>query len=109
MTREPLHPLDIPEDTTHTGLAGWITESLARSLMLRFAALLAIGGGTLGLVADLAPALTRASAAVCGATLALSLFVSQVNGWPRSRQWALILATTVLCGSLVVFHFIYGR
>lgn len=101
MSKEPLHPLDIPEDTSNTGVFGWMLESVVRSYALRLAALIALLGATVAAVQADAPAGPRIAAVVLGVVVAFALLVSQLRSWRRSFQWALILGSALACGALL--------
>lgn len=101
MSKEPLHPLDIPEDTSSTGVVGWMFESVARSFALRLAALVALLGAAVAAVRVDAPPAPRLAAVVLGILVAFVLLVSQLKSWRRSLQWALIVASALACGTLL--------
>lgn len=101
MSKEPLHPLDIPEDTSSTGVVGWMFESVARSFALRLGALVALLGAAVAAVRVDAPPAPRLAAVVLGILVAFVLLVSQLKSWRRSLQWALIVASALACGTLL--------
>lgn len=103
---EPLHPMAIPEDTTNTGVFGWMFESVARSFGLRLAALVALIGAAGAAVSTDAPPLLRVVAILVGVSAAFVLLISQLNAWPRRRQWVLITSTLVVSGTLLALLFV---
>jgi hypothetical protein len=102
VAKEPLHPLDIPDDTTKAGLARWMLESAARGYALRLAALVALLGATIAALSADAPAGPRIATIVVGVAGAFVLLVSQLGSWRRSRQWALIAVTGLVSLALLV-------
>lgn len=101
MSNEPLHPLDIPEDTSKAGLAGWMLESIVRSYALRLAGLIALLGATVAALRADAPTGPRVAAIVVGVGVAFLLLISQLTSWSRGLQWLLIVATALCCGALL--------
>ncbi|RYB94503.1 hypothetical protein EUA93_09200 [Nocardioides oleivorans] len=102
MAEEPLNPLEIPDDTTKAGLAGWMLESVARSYALRLAALVALLGATIAALSPDAPAGPRIAMVVVGVATAFALLASQLGSWRRSRQWGLIVVTGLVSLALLV-------
>lgn len=100
----PLGPNEIPDDTTGRGLVGWVGESLARGLVLRLALFVALVGALLGGINEVAPSWARVASAVVGVGGAGSILVSQLAGWRRARQWALLLLVLVVAIFLFAYH-----
>lgn len=98
----------IPEDTTKTGVFGWIFESVARSFSLRLAGLVALIGAAGAAVSGGAPPALRIVTILVGISLTFALLVSQLNAWPRGRQWALIVTTALSCGVLIALVVVLG-
>jgi hypothetical protein len=101
MSKEPLHPLHIPDDTSDTGVFGWMLESVARSYALRLAGLIALLGATVAVLRVDAPAAPRIAAVVLGVLAAVALLRSQLRSWRRSLQWVLIVGSALACGTLL--------
>lgn len=101
MTDNHRHPLEIPDDTTSTGVAGWMLESVARSYALRLAGILALLGATVAALSPDAPPAPRVAAIVVGIALAVALLLSQLKSWSRGLQWSLIAGTALTCGALL--------
>jgi hypothetical protein len=101
MSKEPLHPLHIPDDTSDTGVFGWMLESIVRSYALRLAGIIALLGATVAALRVDAPAAPRIAAVVIGVLAAFALLMSQLKSWRRSLQWVLIVGSALACGALL--------
>lgn len=99
MTREPRDPNRIPDDAGGGELAAYVGEDVGRMLALRVAALVAALCLVAGVATD-ADQGTRAAGIVAGSLALLTLLVSQLGGWRRTRQWLLMGAVLVACGGL---------
>ena len=66
MSKEPLHPLHIPDDTSDTGVFGWMLESIVRSYALRLAGIIALLGATVAARRVDAPTAPRIARVVLG-------------------------------------------
>ncbi|UUZ61522.1 hypothetical protein [Nocardioides sp. B-3] len=101
MTKKPLHPLDIPDDTSNAGLAGWMFESITRSYALRLAGIIALLGATVAALSPDAPTAPRVATIVLGVAVTFALLISQLRSWRRSLQWLLIVGAALACGALL--------
>ena len=101
MTKKPLHPLQIPDDTTSAGAAGWMLESVARSYALRLAGIIALLGATVAALSPSPPPVPRVAAVVAGVAVAFTLLLSQLQSWSRGLQWLLITGGALGCGALL--------
>ena len=100
MGGDPLHPLDIPEETSNAGVFGWMAESLGRSYALRLAAFVALLSAVVAALSSDAPGALRVATIVVGVALTFALLLSQLGSWRRSYQWFLILAVLLTTGAL---------
>ena len=98
---EPLHPLEIPDDTGKAGLVGWMLESVARSIALRLAGIVALLAAIVAALSTDAPAGWRVAAILLGVGLTFALLVSQLGSWRRGRQWLLIVVTGLSAAALL--------
>jgi uncharacterized membrane-anchored protein len=101
MSKEPLHPLHIPDDTSDTGVFGWMLESIVRSYALRLAGIIALLGATVAALRVDAPPAPRIALVVLGVVAAFALLMSQLKSWRRSLQWVLIVGSALACGALL--------
>jgi hypothetical protein len=101
MSKEPLHPLHIPDDTSDTGVFGWMLESIVRSYALRLAGIIALLGATVAALRVDAPTAPRIALVLLGVLAAFALLMSQLKSWRRSLQWVLILGSALACGALL--------
>ena len=101
MSKEPLHPLHIPDDTSDTGVFGWMLESIVRSYALRLAGIIALLGATVAALRVDAPPAPRIALVVLGVLAAFALLMSQLKSWRRSLQWVLIVGSALACGALL--------
>lgn len=101
MSKEPLHPLHIPDDTSDTGVFGWMLESVVRSYALRLAGIIALLGATVAALRVDAPPAPRIALVVLGVLAAFALLMSQLKSWRRSLQWVLIVGSALACGALL--------
>ena len=100
MTHKPLHPNEIPEDTTAGGVVGWIAEDIARSLVLRLSGMVALLSAVVAALSASAPLGLRLATIAVGVALTFALLISQLQAWRRSFQWFLILGMLLVTGAL---------
>ncbi len=98
--RKRLHPLEIPDDTSNAGVAGWMVESITRSYSLRLAGIVALLSAVVAAMSPGAPGGVRIATIVCGVALTFALLFSQLRSWSRGLQWLLIAAVILVCGAL---------
>ncbi len=101
MSRAPLDPKDIPDDTTTPQAFGWMAESLARSYALRLAGILALLGALIAAMQPQLGAGPRIATMVIGVLFAGVLLLSQLRSWSRTYQWLLVLAVALVSGAML--------
>jgi len=109
MSRPPLDPNEIPEDSSAGVVAAYIGEDISRIIMLRVSAFAGAVAIVAGLFSHSAPAGLKAACIASGSVGLAVLLAAQLFRIRRSRQWVVIFTVLLVCGSMLLAVLLNSR